>query len=239
MQSGGVELRARLYASRVTDLNPHRPEWVRWIPAIILGTAILAAVLFALIAGPRLAEPPGPAATDQVTDLNWSVFTAEGLAYIEAARTPRIDLSAPPIAADPLGLAADGEVTFGPHPTGLDYRLVLIATAEQANGALFTTPLFTIVTRDGRLTALRVDERGARDFRETYLLVAERSAEYGFTAPTATRLAQAISEARDAGTSVTVRSDRGDRTGMGITAEVTCFGAGFCTVSYIVTPAVG
>lgn len=239
MQSGGVERRAPLYASRVTDLHPHRPEWVRWIPAAILGTIILAAVLFAIIAGPRLAEPPGPAATDQVTDLNWSVFTPEGLAYIEAARTPRIDLSAPPVGAEPLGLAPEGELTIGPHPTGLDYRLVLIATDEQPNGALFTSPVFTIVTRDGLLTALRVDERGARDFRETYLLVAGRSAEYGFTAPTSARLAQAISEARDAGAPVTVRSTRGTSTGMGITAEVTCFGVGFCTVSYIVTPAVG
>ncbi len=95
------------------------------------------------------------------------------------------------------------------------------------------------MTRDGRLTSVRVDERGARDFRETYLVVADRSADYGFTPPASARLAEAISEARNAGAPVTVRSDRGETTGMGITAEVTCFGAGFCTVSYIVTPAVG
>lgn len=223
----------------MSDLTPHRPEWVRWIPAGILGAIILAAVLFALIAGPRLAAGPAPAATDQVTDLNWSVFTPEGLQYIEAARTPRIDLSSSPIDAAPLGLPLDGEVAIGPHPTGLDYRLVLIATADQPNGALFTTPSFTVVTRDGELASVRVDERGARDFRETYLVVADRSADYGFTPPPSTRLAAAVSEARDAGAPVTVRSDRGTTSGMGITAEVTCFGAGFCTVSYIVTPAVG
>jgi hypothetical protein len=212
---------------------------VRWIPAGILGAIILAAALFAIIGGPRLAAPPGPAATDQVTDLNWSVFTEEGLAYIDDARTPRIDLSNPPIEAAPLGLPVTGDLTVGPHPTLLDYRLVLIASEDQANGALFVTPGFTLSTRDGRIVSLRIEERGGRDFRQTYLLVAERSADYGFTPPASSRLAAAISEARTAGSPVTVRSDRGTSAGMGIMAEITCFGAGVCTVSYIVTPAVG
>ncbi len=223
----------------MSDLNPHRPEWVRWIPAVILSVIILAAVVLALVGAPRLTADPGPASTDQVTDLNWSVFTEEGLAYIEAARTPRIDLSSPPVAAGPLGLPADGDLTVGPHRTGLDYRLVLIATDAEPNGALFVTPSFTVSTRDGRLASVRVDERGARDFRETYLIVAERSADYGFAPPPSARLAETITEARDGGAPVTVRSDRGTVTGMGITAEVTCFGAGFCTVAYTVTPAVG
>ncbi len=212
---------------------------MRWIPAGILGAIILAAALFAIIGGPRLAAPPGPAATDQVTDLNWSVFTEEGLAYIDDARTPRIDLSNPPIEAAPLGLPVTGDLTVGPHPTLLDYRLVLIASEDQANGALFVTPGFTLSTRDGRIVSLRIEERGGRDFRQTYLLVAERSADYGFTPPASSRLAAAISEARTAGSPVTVRSDRGTSAGMGIMAEITCFGAGVCTVSYIVTPAVG
>lgn len=212
---------------------------MRWIPAGILGAIILAAALFAIIGGPRLAAPPGPAATDQVTDLNWSVFTEEGLAYIDDARTPRIDLSNPPIEAALLGLPVTGDLTVGPHPTLLDYRLVLIASEDQANGALFVTPGFTLSTRDGRIVSLRIEERGGRDFRQTYLLVAERSADYGFTPPASSRLAAAISEARTAGSPVTVRSDRGTSAGMGIMAEITCFGAGVCTVSYIVTPAVG
>ncbi len=212
---------------------------MRWIPAGILGAIILASALFAIIGGPRLAAPPGPAATDQVTDLNWSVFTEEGLAYIDDARTPRIDLSNPPIEAAPLGLPVTGDLTVGPHPTLLDYRLVLIASEDQANGALFVTPGFTLSTRDGRIVSLRIEERGGRDFRQTYLIVAERSADYGFTPPASSRLAAAISEARTAGSPVTVRSDRGTSAGMGIMAEITCFGAGVCTVPYIVTPAVG
>lgn len=206
---------------------------------MILGVIILGVTVFGVVAVPRLTADPGPAATDQVTDLNWSVFTEEGLAYIEDARTPRIDLSDPPIAAAPLGLPASGELTVGPHRTLLDYRLVLIATDDRPNGALFVTPAFTLSTRDGRLASVRIEERGGGDFRQTYLLVAERSADYGFTPPASARLAEAVSEARNAGTPVAVRSDRGTSTGMGITAEVTCFGAGFCTVAYIVTPAVG
>lgn len=213
--------------------------WVTWLPAAVLSVVILAAVLFAVIGGPRLAAGPGPAATDQVNDLNWSVFTEEGLAYIESARTPRIDLSSAPVNATSLGLPTDGALTVGPHVTDLDYRLVLIATDEQPNGALFTTPQFTVSTSGGRVESVRVEERGAFDFRETYLLIAERSADYGFTAPPSTRLAAAITEARDGGAPVVVRSNRGLTTGMGVTAEATCFGAGFCTVSYVVTPAVG
>lgn len=239
MQSGGVEHRAPLYASRVTDLHPHRPEWVRWLPAMILGAIILGVGVFGVLAVPRLTAEPGPAQTDQVTDLNWSVFSEEGLAYIEAARTPRIDLSAPPVDAASIGLPDTGSVAVGPHATGLDYRLVLIATDAEPNGALFLAPSFTVSTSGGQLQSVRVDERGARDFRETYLLLAERSVDYGYTAPASPRLAEAISEARDAGAPVTVRSDRGTSTGMGIVAEATCFGAGFCSVSYIVTPAVG
>ncbi len=221
------------------DEFSRRPLWVRWVPAGVLSVIILAIVLFTVIEGPRLAEGPGPAATDQVTDLNWSVFTEQGLAFIESARTPRIDLSSPPVDAATLGLPADGDLTVGPHVTDLDYRLVLIATVEQPNGALFTTPQFTVSTSGGRLQSVRIEERGALDFRETYLLVAQRSVDYGFTPPPSTRLAAAVSEAREGGSPVTVRTNRGISTGMGVTAEVLCFGAGFCTVSYLVTPAVG
>jgi hypothetical protein len=223
----------------VSDLNPHRPEWVRWIPAVILVVIMTGMAIFGVVAVPRLTADPGPAESDEVTDLNWSVFTDDGLAYIEAARTPRIDLSSPPVDAVGLGLPADGATTVGPHETGLDYRLVLIATDEQPNGALFTTPQFTVSTSGGRLQSVRVEERGAFDFRETYLLLADRSADLGYTPPESTRLAAAVSEARESGEPAVVRSNRSLSTGMGVTAEATCFGAGFCQVSYVVTPAVG
>ncbi len=221
------------------DEFSRRPEWVKWLPAMVLMAIMLGVVIFGIVGLPRVAAGPGPAATDQVNDLNWSVFTDEGLAYIESARTPRIDLSAPPVNATSLGLPADGSLTVGPHTTDLDYRLVLIATGDEPKGALFTTPQFTISTSGDRLQSVRVDERGARDFRETYLLLAERSADYGYIAPTATSLAAAITEAREGGEPVTVRSNRGLTTGMPVKAEAVCFGAGFCTVSYVVTPAVG
>lgn len=221
------------------DEFSRRPEWVRWIPAAVLAVVIVGAVLFALIGAPRLTAEPGPGQTNQVNDLNWSVFTEEGLEYIEAARTPRIDLSSPPVVAVSLGLPADGSVTVGPHVTDLDYRLVLIATDDRPNGALFTTPQFTVSTSGGRLASVRVEERGALDFRDTYLLVAERSADYGYTAPPASRIAEAVTEARESGEPALVRSNRGLSTGMGVTAEIVCFGAGFCQVSYLVTPAVG
>ena len=216
---------------------------------MMLSAIMLGVVGFGIFGLPEVAPGPGPAATDQVNDLNWSVFTDEGLAYIESARTPRIDFSAPPVTASSLGLPVGGSLTVGPHATDLDYRLVLIATDSLStdsppngalpNGALFTTPLFTITTRDDRVQSVRIDERGAFDFRQTSLLLTESSTDYGFTAPRSTRLAAAIGEARDSGEPVIVRSNRGLTTGMAVTAEAVCFGAGFCTVSYVVTPAVG
>lgn len=221
------------------DEFSRRPEWVKWLPAAVLSAIMIGVAIFGIVAVPTLTAEPGPGSTEQVNELNWSVFTEEGIAYIEAARTPRIDLSSPPVNASSLGLPADGTLTVGPHATNLDYRLVLIATDDQPNGALFTTPLFTITTSDDELQSVRIDERGARDFRETYQLLAERSAEYGYTPPSSTRLAAAVSDARDTGEPVVVRSNRGLTTGMAITAEATCFGAGFCAVSYVVAAAVG
>lgn len=220
-------------------MNPHRPEWVRWIPAVILSIIILATVLFALIAGPRIAAGPGPAETDQVTDLNWSVFTDDGLRYIESARTPRIDLSSPPVETSELGLPSDGSVTVGPHQTDLDYRLVLIATADEPNGALFTTPQFTVSAAEGRLASVRVEERGVFSFRETFLAVSARAPDFGYTPLTTLQLAQSVTDARESGRPVSLRTDVGLAAGMGVAAETTCFGAGFCQLSFIVTPAVG
>jgi hypothetical protein len=223
----------------MATLNPHRPEWVRWIPAVILLVIIVGAVLVAATMGPRLAAGPGPARDDQVTDLNWSVFTEQGLRFIDDARTPRIDLSSPPVDAAELGLPEDGSLTVGPHPTGLDYRLVLIATEAEPNGALFTTPQFTVTTSGGQLASVRVEERGSLTFTNAFLAVSERVPDLGFTAPPARDLAQAISDARESGRPEVVRSDTGSAAGMDVVAEVTCFGAGFCQVSYLVTPEVG
>jgi len=219
--------------------TPHRRSWLRWIPTVLLSVIVLGAVLFAIIEGPRLAAGPGPADPGEVTDLNWSVFTEEGLGFIDAARTPRIDVSSPPVDALELGLPADGALTVGPHPTDLDYRLVLIATDDEPNGGLFTTPQFTITSAGGRLDSVRVEQRSGGTFSQTFLAVSERAPDFGYTPPTSERLAQAVTDARESGRPEVVRTDRGLAAGFGVVAEVTCFGAGFCTLSYLVTPAVG
>ena len=65
-----------------------------WVPAIILSVVIIAALVtgFLLVRGGLGAPAPQPT-EGQVSDLNWSSFTDEGLDYIQRSREIRIDLS--------------------------------------------------------------------------------------------------------------------------------------------------
>ncbi len=224
----------------MSDRHPRRPAWVAWLPAVVLSIVIIGAVAFALVGAPQLADEPAPARTDQVTELNWSVFNDEGLAYIESARSPRIDLSETPVEAAPLDLPADGSLTVGPHQTDLDYRLVLIANENgEPNGAQFTTPQFTLTTTDGALTEIRVELRGVFEFREAFLELTDRAPALGYTVPEARDIGAAITAARESGEPEVITTDVGTAAGFSTVGEVTCFGAGYCQLAFLVWPGVG
>lgn len=77
-----------------------RPWWLGWIPATILVDLIGGTVVTAALLTTNGLGRPVPAATEgQVTDVNWSIFTKEGFAYIDSSRAVRIDFARGPVAA--------------------------------------------------------------------------------------------------------------------------------------------
>lgn len=229
--------------SPMSDFSPHRPEWVRWIPAVVLSILIVSAVITAVIYAPRLAEGPGPAQSGQVDDRNFSVFTEDGLEFIEAERVPRLDLTSTPVEAAPLGLADDGELTVGPHPLDLDYGLVLLVTGEDPQGARFLTQEFTLVTDDGALTEIRIVPSrtifGGGPFREAAAYLQQQGARYGFAAPTQEEALELVLAAQESGVEEAIETETGTEAGIPISARLACSGGGFCSVTFMAFPPVG
>ena len=95
-------------------------------------------VAASLLVGAGLGQPAPKPTQGQVTDLNWSSFSEEGLAYIESSRQIRIDLSRPPVEAAPLGLASDDVLELFPVDTGdtvLNYEVIVNGAGEGPGGA--------------------------------------------------------------------------------------------------------
>lgn len=220
----------------MSDFPSKVPEWVRWIPAVVLSAIIIAAVAFAASQGPRLAAGPGPAETNEVDDLNFSVFTEEGLAFIEEQRIPRLDLRELPVATEPLGLPADGEFVIGPHEQDLDYRLVLLASGGDG-GARFTTWTFTIVTESGEVRELRVApprEVTYGSFRDVEAFAVESAERFGYAPIANGTLLELVLAAQESGQPETTRTESGDRTGLPTHLEITCTGEAFCQSVFVI-----
>ena len=76
---------------------------IGWIPAAALAVAVVAILgTTGVLLSNGLGGPVPEPTEGQVTDLNWSSFTDDGLAYIAATRQVRIDLSKPPVDAAAL-----------------------------------------------------------------------------------------------------------------------------------------
>lgn len=212
------------------------PAWARWIPAVLLSIVIVGVVIFAVTEGPRLQAGPGPAETDEVDELNFSVFTDEGLAYIDEQRIPRLDLRELPVETEPLGLPAEGELVIGPHPQDLDYRLVLLADGG-AGGARFTTATFSIETAGGEVTGLRIQpprEVASGTFRDIEAWVVEAAARYGYPAPEQGALLQLVLAAQEAGEPQLLSTEPGEAIGLPARIEVVCGAEALCSTEIVV-----
>lgn len=228
----------------MSDLKPHRRwPWLAWVPAVVLSLAIAGAVVMALVYVPQFADGPPPPEPGQVDDRNFSLFTEEGLEFIERERAPRIDVTERPVSAATLGLPDDGALTIGPHPTNLDYRLSLLVRGEATEGVRFSTETFTLVTEDGAL--VRIDIQPASfepwwgGYRDVQGFVAERGARYGFEGPTQDDLLALVIEAQESGEPGVIVTEEGTATGLPVASEIICSGSAFCTATFIVTLPVG
>lgn len=228
----------------MSDLKPHRRwPWLAWVPAVVLSLLILGAVLVALVYVPQFADGPPPPEPGQVDDRNFSVFTEEGLEFIERERLPRINLADPPVEAAALGLPDDGTLTIGPHPQNLFYRLVLLVPGDEAQGVRFSTDVFTLVTEGGALTRIEVQpasfDAWAGGYREVQGFVAARGAQYGFDAPTQQDLLELVLDAQETGSDGVIVTEAGTSLGLPISAEIVCGASAVCFSTFIVTPPVG
>lgn len=203
---------------------------------MIIGVGITAAVL--LRSG--IAEPAPQATGGQVTDLNWSIFTKEGLAYIDRSRQVRIDLSDPPVEAEPLALPADGEITIGPKSSGdveLDYSLIVNGGGESPGGAKLVVTELTITTADGEITSIVGPNRSVLTFRFLLDQLTKRGEDFDWQIDRDAVFAQ-VEAATRAGAPYTLEFGPGDRLGVQIAATADCDTSGYCQLEYVVTPAV-
>ena len=141
----------------MTTTTPRRKRsrWITWLPAIILCVVIIASLVtgFILVRG-GLGAPVSRPTEGQVSDLNWSTFTEEGLDYIQRSREIRIDFSDNAEDAVALGLPANGTTVIGPHPEGLEYKFTFNGGGAGQGGDKLIVTQLTITTVDGLITEI-------------------------------------------------------------------------------------
>lgn len=220
----------------MSDFPSRIPTWVKWIPAVVLAVIITIVIVFAVNEGPKLAAGPGPAETNEVDELNFSVFTDEGLGFIEAQRIPRIDLREPPVETEPLGLPAEGELVIGPHPQNLDYRLVLLAEGGDG-GARFTTASFSISTDGGAIRELRVQPQrdvAAGTFRDIEAYAIESAERFGYPPIANGTLLDLVLASQQSGELETTTTEVGEAIGLPTRLEISCGGDAFCFATIVI-----
>lgn len=219
-----------------------RSTWKGWIPSGILVLLILGVGVGAAVAlGAGFGRPAPAPTTGQVTDLNWSSFTAAGQEYLARSREVRLDLSQAPVEAAPLGLADDGRLELAPVDNVdvvLDYSLVVFGGGQPPAGMRLAVSSVTIDTADGVITRVTAPLTDTFTFRQALTELQSRAAEFGWTAPTLDDLADRVDAATRAGTPYEFTAGPGSRLGVPIAATAHCEATGFCVVEYVVTPAV-
>jgi hypothetical protein len=213
-----------------------------WIPSILLIVIIVAGgVTGGVLVSSGFGAPDARPTLGQVTDLNWSSFSEEGLAYIARTREVRIDLSRPPVDAAALGLPGDGLTVLDPIDNGdvvLTYGLIVNGGGESPGGEKFTVSSIEIETRDGVVTRVSAPLNDVLNFRQTLASLEATAELYGWQ-PIDTA---ALFERVDAATRDELPYDftfgPADRLGVPIAATASCDPSGYCVVEYDVTPSV-
>ncbi len=215
---------------------------VGWIPATVLSIAIVAILVTSGVLLSNGLGGPAPEPTEgQVTDLNWSSFSTDGLAYIAATRQVRIDMSTQPVDAAAIGLAPNDTLVLAPIinlDTQLDYDLIINGGGEGPGGARFVVTEISIVTKNGVITSVSAPAREVLNFRETLNYLVAKAAVFGWDTSGVDAIFATAEDATRSGESYEFTFGPADRTGVNFTATATCDPTGFCGLRYDVTPRV-
>ncbi len=223
-------------------MKRERPWWLTWMPAAILALAIIGIIAASLVLRNNGLGDPAPApTTGQVTELNWSSFTPEGLDYIETSRDVRIDLSDGAPEAAPLGLDDDATLTIGPSEnldTDNDYYLIVNGGGEGYGGYKFTVSELSIVTADGLLESIEATQSGYPAFREVLNQLRLEVDDFGWPEPDIDALFEDVEVASRDDVPYEFTFGPGSRLGITVAATALCGTDGFCVLTYLVTPVV-
>lgn len=224
------------------ELKRKRPAWFGWIPAGILAV-VIAGIITAtfVLTGNGLGAPVPRPTEGQVTELNWSTFTEDGLAYIDRSREVRIDFKTQPTDATALGLEPDGSLTLEPKNTGdttLDYSLIVNGAGEGPGGAKFIVSEITIETAGGVITSVHAPLSEVRNFRQTLDYLVGKAEIFGWDTSGVDAIYQQVEDATRDGVPYEFTFGPADRVGVPIAATASCDTTGYCLVEYDVTPAV-
>lgn len=213
-----------------------------WIPSVILALGVIAVIVAStVLLGSGLGRPAPSPTVGQVTDLNWSSFSDEGLAYIARTREVRIDLSNPPVDAAALGLPADGVTTLDPIDNldvVLDYGLIINGGGESPGGEKWRVSSIEIETRDGVVTRVSAPVVDVLNFRQTLSALEGTADLFGWEPLDRDALFERVEAATRAGEFYSFTFGPADRLGVPIAATASCDPNGFCLVEYDVTPSV-
>jgi hypothetical protein len=225
-----------------SEVRRKRPWWFRWLPtlALVLAIGVVVATAATLLRG-GIAEPAPRATEGQVTELNWSIFTQAGLAYIDRSRQVRIDFADAPVEAAPLGLPDDGTLTIGPKSSGdveLDYGFIASGGGRAPGGAKFIVTQLTITTRGGVIESVTAPLREVLNFRQTLDALLERAEIFGWETSGTTEVFELVERSTRDGVPYEFTFGPADRVGVPIAATPRCEPSGYCLVEYAVTPSV-
>ena len=214
-----------------------RSRWISWLPAIILSVVIIASLVvgFILVRGGLGAPVPRPT-EGQVTDLNWSSFTEEGLDYIQRSREIRIDFSDHAEDAVALGLPANGTTVIGPHPEGLEYKFTFNGGGEGFGGDKLIVSDLTITTEDGLITEVVAPIVDVANFRTTLTGFGKQAELFGWDMSFVDALYDRVGQATADGEPYEFTVGPAARVGVPVSATAQCDVSGFCLVTYLISP---
>ena len=225
-----------------TEMKRKRPWWLGWLPATILSVVIVGVIVTtSLLVGGGLGAPLPSPTSGQVTDKNWSIFTPEGLAYIDASRQVRIDFSRGPVDAAALGLHPDGSITIGPKDNGdvtLDYDLIVNGGAQGQGGDRFTVSQLTIETAGGVISRVSAPLSEVLNFRNTVDKLTKKAELFGWDVSGIDAIFAQVEQATRDNVPYSFSFGPADAVGVPVAATASCETTGYCVVEYDATPAV-